>query len=146
MLSRRGFIISGICTVASTNAYGALPLSFKVITHNSLPDTADSLAANDALSYQHLTKHKNSWFRLVNNQQQFNAQIIDIRDMNCDERLEQFSVVLEASPSKIDYSGVYRVYHQSDVKLRNLTLYIERADDWQTSGRYVATYSTFKVA
>lgn len=144
MLSRRGFIISGICATVSSTVYSAVPSGFKYLATDDFFDVPEVFANHEPITYQHFANQKNTWFRFANQDHAFDAKIVEIRDMNCDERLEQFSVVLETRRSQNDYSGTYRAYHESDKQLRSIDISLEKTSGDENNGRYITLYSTFK--
>ena len=144
MLSRRGFIISGVCATVSSTVYSAVPSGFKHLTIGDFFDVSEVLANYKPITYQHFANKKNTWLRFTNQTHAFDAKIVEIRDMNCDEQLEQFSVVLETRRSQINYSGTYRAYHESDGQLRSIDISLEKTSNDENNGRYITLYSILK--
>lgn len=142
MLSRRGFIVSGVCTAVSSTAYSAMPSGLNYLTTRHFFDVPKALA--NPITYQHFANQKGTWFRFANQYHAFDAKVVEIRDMNCDKRLEQFSVVLETREKLQDYSGLYQAYHESDKQLRSIDINLEKIPSDENDGRYVTLYSTVK--
>ncbi|MEY8214893.1 MAG: hypothetical protein RPR97_10490 [Colwellia sp.] len=145
MLSRRGFIMSAMCTAVSSTVYSAMPSGMKYFATSHIFDTKNSITQHTSISYQDFAEQKNTWFRFANQDHVFDAKVVEIRDMNCDERLEQFSVVLETREAQQDYTGTYRAYHESDKRLRSLDISLEKLPSEKGNSRYITLYSTFRA-
>lgn len=145
MFSRRSFVFTGILAAVSSTAHSIVPVGVK-LTNLQTDFSNTKLQPSPGLTYQNLHKQKQTWFRLANSDTAFDAQLVDVHDMNCDRNLEQFVMELQTRNSADDLSGNYKAYHQSDDQLRSIAINIEKSADWKKNGRYVAVYSRFKAA
>lgn len=142
MLSRRSFIVTGICSAVSTTALGS-----SVKRSSTWLDTTDhdhQAQKVNTLSYKTLASHKGKALRLLDGAMPFDVKIADVHNMNSDSRLEQFSLLLETADKSRDLNGVYQAQLTSEAGVVDFPISVigNQADSAQS--KYFAVFSRIK--
>ncbi|MCF2948645.1 hypothetical protein L0668_11050 [Paraglaciecola aquimarina] len=142
MLSRRGFIVTGICSAVSHSAISSSISSTNTWISNTEHEQCNQ--ALDNLSFKRMDKYKGDTLYLRNNETNIKVKIVDVHDMNSDYRLEQFSLSLEANDNSIDLNGVYQAQLNSDTDFVEFPISVIGNQADSVESKYFAVFSRIK--
>ena len=143
MFSRRNFIITGICSAVSSSVIASGANNTDVWLN--APDHQDHSQGLKNLSYKSLEMHKGNSLQLHNDEMTIKIKIADVHNMNSDNRLEQFSLLLEPTDKSIDLSGIYNAQLAGESSGADFPISIIGNQSGSNEGKYFAVFSRIKT-
>ncbi len=143
MLTRRGFIVTGICSaVAKTSIASGINCTSTLLNDSCHEEQIQDL---NNLSYKTLEMQKGNTLRLHDGEMTINVKIADVHNMNSDYRLEQFSLLVEPTDNTVDISGVYQAQLSSESGTVDFPVSIIGNQADSNESKYLAVFSRIKT-